>query len=479
MDSFSPQAPQPTPLENPEKPALEQPPQAPPSPTISSPTVEAGFTGTKAAAGIGKKILGLVISIAAVASFVTAGYFFFPEQFYNTIGKYVGMETPAAIRVVSPEPPPFFHQPEEEGIKEPKRMTAAELSLLEETLPGADASVVIHLIFTPELKKALDLIETREAMDAEAPQAERKPADRSPSVLDDLRTIMDAFQGIEEIIVAGKFSPKLFLSEMADFREEEIAAVAIIRLMPGKTAEFETLIAQMKEEEPDFPFAIDSKGGGVFVATNPSAKEPLTGKLSENELLAAVKATEANFAVAIDIQEFVRRWLEENAPPQNAIQDPFIAQSFALAQKARNFTLFVSLTQGTGETFDMSISAQFGMEDVSSAEEILSTGQASLAQFNPLLLLPPDLQPLISFDLQGEGKFVRLKIILKDIETIAKKLEEMFMASSTLPFGPPEAAPDGYPVEPLLEGISDDSQKPLEKIDDDGVRKKVKRIAPT
>lgn len=101
-----------------------------------------------------KKFLSGKLFVALIATVVlgggiAAGYFIFPEQFYNTVGKYIGLPAPTGVGE---------EKTNEDDAREPTESDTANASMLElfKELPGEDANVLIALRPTKELKTHLN-----------------------------------------------------------------------------------------------------------------------------------------------------------------------------------------------------------------------------------------------------------------------------------------------------------------------------------
>lgn len=415
----------------------------PAPPTPASPTLSPAATIVKTAGFFSGKVLVSLIAVVVVGGGLAAGYFFFPEPFYNSVGKYLGLPSPSEEVESETEEDEMDAAAEDSETREVASKDIAPSELFE-MLPGANANVILVFTTTPDFEKA---IESANKKLAQMVQDEKKPLPevgnselsyigsmKRATPFTDLSNRFSQFKGIEEVIFVGKISPEQFSMGGYGFREEDLSAALGVKVTMEKIQEFEKLAAQAKEK-PDAP-AVESKGNGVFIITNPKAKEPLTGKLSENKLLSAIKTSEANFALAMDIRESIRQWLEENPPKPDELNDPAVVKQFEALKKARDFTLFASVSAEEEEIINISISAQLGMEDAAAATELLTLGQETLDQFIPFL--PPDFQALLSLDLKQEENFVRLEITFKDIETIGKKVWEQFLAPMSIrPMGKP------------------------------------------
>lgn len=85
----------------------------------------------------GKLLLTLIV-VVVLGGGVAAGYFIFPKQFYNTVGKYIGLPAPTEVAE---------EKTNEEDASEPAESDTAHASMMElfKELPGEDANILIAL----------------------------------------------------------------------------------------------------------------------------------------------------------------------------------------------------------------------------------------------------------------------------------------------------------------------------------------------
>lgn len=95
----------PAPASPPSGPTFSLPPT--PSPATPSPLAAAGISSAVKTAGFfSTKVIGAIIGIAVIGGGIAVGYFFFPEPFYNAVGKYIGLPAPEVVetRATAEEP---------------------------------------------------------------------------------------------------------------------------------------------------------------------------------------------------------------------------------------------------------------------------------------------------------------------------------------------------------------------------------------
>lgn len=423
---------------------LPQPPvSSPPPAPVSTPVLSPGptpalspvATAFKAAGFFSGKVLVSIIAVVVVGGGLAAGYFLFPEPFYNSVGKYFGLPAPSEEAESETDEDEVNAAAEERDASSSSSdssvASGGSVAELQSLIPGADANFILRLRFPKDfdslvkkLQESLprgDGVERDYAVGDDVAMMTATPLDKTRDAVNNLEDISKL--QLEEILVALKLD--FNEAKKAGSPEEALKSIPFAFVIKGGP-ELEALFTKgwegAKAEDPTITETLkaENKGNGLIVTQSVGALA-LSGELSENPLLKVVNTGDASAALAIDLKEIVAKALQENPPSEEDLADPMQSKQFELMKKTENLSLFGSSGKD-GDKTNFSLTLKLGMADNTSAAELVAMFEP---QFNALqMFIPPDFTSFLTAQLTAEENMVAAHIVLKNLEGLSAKLSQ-------------------------------------------------------
>ncbi|GEM_PF-4515270 len=431
-------------MDTPLPPSGNLPPANPPAPPVNPlPAMAPAISGAVKTAGFfTTKIVAAIVGVVVVGGGIGIGYFVFPEPFYNSVGKYIGLPAPASNeeRATAEEKP----LTEEAAAEEKSTVLPVGASGLFDALPGADANIAAHVKISAEARGIVE--EFNKKLEAAFAAEEKSVQDSSgtPSMVKELsggrsRPIPlrmfgvneeneQIFSMIEEIAFAGKQDFSSSQRSAESFQEQSLAFA--IKVKADQMDAFAEVLKKADEKEPGVT-SIENKGDGLFVIR--ALKNPLQGNFTDNPMYQNIASAGGDLAVAFNAKEAIAGWVEQNTPSEEELAaDPNVSKQFELMKSVESLALMGSLQKDDLEKNMIVSQIRIGMDNEQHAAEGLAFIQPQLAGM--LMFLPPDFQPFVKIDFSQESSMVNIHATVSDIEMVGQKIVESLS-------GPSEALP--------------------------------------
>lgn len=402
-------------------------PVSPLAPAISGAVKTAGFFTTK--------VIASIIGVVVVGGGIGLGYFVFPEPFYNTVGKYIGLPAPSGVS--GPAAQEQERATAEEKIEESKTAdtktetpsSAGESSALFDMLPGADANIAIHIKISDETRSIAEDFNTK--METYRKSLEPQDDSSAPPIIKELsggrstptplnmfgvnEENKEIFSAIEEIAFVGKqdFSS----SKSRNISPEEQSLAIAVKVKTDRVDAFTEILKKAGERKPEI-VSVEQKDN-VFVIK--SITHPLQGQFTDNPIYQNILSANGDLAMVFNVKELIASKLQEDAPSEEKLAaDPNLAKQYELMKSVESLALTGSLQKDASEKLVLPLQIRIGMDREDRAAEGLSFIQPQLSGF--LMFLPPDFQPFVKIDFSQEKSVVDINVTVQDLETLGQKI---------------------------------------------------------
>lgn len=364
--------------------ALEPPPVVTPAPAVKM----AGFWTRK-----------MVMTIAAVVVLgggIAFGYVAFPQQFYGTVGKYIGLPAPSVTQ-------------------EPVRSSADEIVVADadiyDVMPGVDANVLFSFNTNDKTTNMVNEIIAAGTSTDSLTEEE-----------------LNAIKSIKQIVFAAKIDSAAATQKTRDFmgsQEQTLPKVDFPVAVGIKAdSEFIQLIADKLKAKIDAtaPDEVKIETNGNIITLQNLTGENLQGKLSENPMFETIQNTDSDFILAGDLSEFASQAVkeEEAISAEDLAKDPMKASQLTLQKNMRYGAILGSVNENDGK-LDLSIRIRITMADDMSATDLVNMISPSLEQLKTFV--PPEYQSFLTTNTGAENTTANVEIVIADIVGLKQKID--------------------------------------------------------
>jgi hypothetical protein len=403
---------------------------------IDAPT--APVTGTKTAGFLTGKMVITIAAVVVLGGGIALGYTVFPQQFYNTVGKYIGLPTPN----VSQEP--MRGSSDETAATDVSGTTTVDSTLddinIYDVMPGADANVLFSFKTSDKTTSAVnEIIAAGTSTDALTEEE------------------LNAIKSIKQIVFAAKIDSAAATQKTREFMgsQEQILPKVDFPAAVGIKAdsEFIQLIVDKLEAKIDAtaPNEVKIETNGDFITLQNLTGDVLQGKLSENPMFATIQNTDSDFILAGDLSEFADQAVaeEEATSTEELAKNPMKAQQLALQKNIRYGAILGSIKENDGK-LDLSIRIMITMNDDMSAADLVNMITTSLEQLKTFV--PPEYQSFLTTNTGAENTTANVEISIKDIMGLKQKIDAAALEAkqniefTPMPSSDENAGPSRLPI---------------------------------
>ncbi|MBI2638978.1 hypothetical protein HYW83_05310 [Candidatus Peregrinibacteria bacterium] len=406
--------------------------QIPPTAGLSHatpPAIPAIPVAVKTAGFFTGKVIAAIIGVAVVGGSIGVGYFVFPEPFYNTVGKYIGLPAPTAAeeRAAAEE--------ETAGENGAEANTDSTKNLFD-LLSGADANIAMHIKISSETRgifedfeKKLKADQSTKNNDTDIPPIIKElsggPAPQGINLFGMDENNKQIVASVEEIAIVAKqdFSEK---NENAVFHPEETPAAFAVRIKMDGVDAFETILKEAVAKKPD-EGSFEKIGDDVFVIQ--MLKNPLQGKFNENPMYSNIASADGDLVFAFNAKEAISKWLEKNAPSETDLANPQTAKQFTLIKAVQSVVLTGSLKKDESQLASIMLQIRLDMDLEQNAADGLNFIQPQISGL--FMFIPEDFQPFLKIDFAQEKSVININITINRLEELGQKINDSLNKKST------------------------------------------------